>query len=60
MNINYNLSLLLILLEKFKTANAIFSALLLSSCQKKQEIEEGQLGCGFPALGYILSIGYLF
>jgi hypothetical protein len=27
-----------------------FSALILSSCQKKQETEYGQLGCGFPAL----------
>jgi hypothetical protein len=30
MNINYNLSLLLILLEKFKTANAIFHLFIFS------------------------------
>jgi peroxisomal coenzyme A diphosphatase NUDT7 len=38
------------LLESLIMYQLRISALLLSSCQKKQETEEGQLGCGFPAL----------
>jgi len=27
-----------------------FSALILNSCLKKQEFDEGNMGCGLPAL----------
>lgn len=32
------------------TVKNLDSALLLKVCQKKQENEEGQMGCGFPAV----------
>jgi hypothetical protein len=44
MNINYKLSLLLILLEKFKTANAIFRSQLLAGGLVKNKVFMGSTG----------------
>ena len=40
------------IINQFYHVKYLFSALLLSFCQKKQENEEGQLGWGFSALDF--------